>query len=57
VLTAGVSRQIASVGPADISLGARASVNFVPATLLATYGTRTPAGFALYANVRPNRQR
>jgi hypothetical protein len=57
VLTAGVSRQVASVGPAGISLGARASVNFVPATLLATYGTRTPAGFALYANVRPNRLR
>jgi hypothetical protein len=57
VLTGGVSRQIASVGPAGFSVGARGSVNFVPVSLLATYGTRTPTGFAVYANLRPNRQR
>jgi hypothetical protein len=51
----GATRHIVSVGSADFSLGARGSVNFIPATLLATYGTRTPAGLAVFAQVRPVR--
>jgi hypothetical protein len=34
-------------------LGVRGSLNFVPEGLEATYGTRTPAGVALYARLRP----
>ncbi|MDB4914482.1 MAG: hypothetical protein JWM95_2126 [Gemmatimonadetes bacterium] len=47
-VSAGFTRDVASL----LALGARGSVNFIPATLLATYGTRTPAGFAVYAHVR-----
>lgn len=49
----GASRDIATIGAAQFSLGARAAINFVPQTLFATYGTRRPAGFAVYARVRP----
>ena len=54
-IVAGYTRRVASVGRAEISLGARGSVNFVPQSLLATYGTRTPGGFAIYTQVRPSR--
>lgn len=52
-LTAGASRQLTNIGPLGLSLGARGSLNFVPASLLATYGTRRPAGFAVYGTLRP----
>lgn len=52
-VSAGVTRRIAAVGPTAVSLGARGSVNLVPEVLLATYGTRTPAGFSVYAKVSP----
>jgi hypothetical protein len=51
----GATRHVLSFGSADFLLGARGSVNFIPATLLATYGTRTPAGFAAYVQLRPVR--
>ena len=35
-----------------LSLGARGAVTFVPEELRATYGTRSPSGFALYLQVR-----
>jgi hypothetical protein len=53
----GLRQRLTNVGPAELSLGARGSMNFVPATLLATYGTRTPTGFAVYASLRPVLQR
>lgn len=52
-VVAGATRTIATAGAAEFALGARASVNFVPETLLLTYGTRTPSGFAVYLRVRP----
>jgi hypothetical protein len=36
-----------------LGLGARGSVNLVPETLLATYGTRTPSGLAVYVHFSP----
>lgn len=51
--TAAVTRQLVNLGPVGVSLGVRASLNFVPASLFATYGTRTPAGFAIYGSIRP----
>ncbi len=56
-VVAGVARRIASRGSAELALGARAAVSFVPATLEATYRTRTPAGFAIYVQLRPRRNR
>jgi hypothetical protein len=56
-IVAGFARRVASVGSAEFSLGARGSVNFVPQSLLATYGTRTPGGFAVYTQVGPSRSR
>lgn len=49
----GATRRVATVGGAELSLGARGAVNFIPGTLLATYGTPTPAGYAVYAQLRP----
>jgi hypothetical protein len=34
-------------------IGVRGSLNFVPEGVKAAYGTRTPAGVALYARLRP----
>ena len=53
-LVAGFARTVATLGRVELALGARGSVEFIPSTLLLTYGTSTPAGFAVYAMVRPN---
>jgi len=37
-----------------LGVGVRGSVNFVPASLAAVYGSRTPAGFAVYVRLRPS---
>src|SRR5437016_2418133 len=37
-----------------LGVGMRGSVNFVPARLAGVYGSRTPAGFALYVRLRPS---
>lgn len=50
---AGFTRQIATVGRAEVGLGARGSVNFIGQSLEATYGGRTAKGFAVYAQLRP----
>jgi hypothetical protein len=49
----GYVRQIAEYGGASLDLGFRGALDFVPETLEETYGTRTPAGFAIYARLRP----
>jgi hypothetical protein len=49
----GYVREIVQYGGASLGLGIRGSINFVPQGLEATYGTRTPAGIALYARLRP----
>ena len=54
-LVAGYIREIASVPGGSIGLGGRVSVNFIPAALQPSYGTRTPAGIDVYVRIRPKR--
>lgn len=49
----GGTHLLASYGDGEVRLGARAALNLVPETLVATYGTRTPTGYALYLQLRP----
>jgi hypothetical protein len=51
----GYLREVASIPGGTVGVGFRGSVNFIPRLLEPTYGTRTPAGFALYARIRPKR--
>ena len=51
----GYIREVASIPGGTIGLGFRGSVNLVPSALKTTYGTRTPAGIAVYVRVRPKR--
>ena len=51
----GGARDMLGVGPLMVAVGARAALNFVPSSLLDTYGTRTPQGFGVYAQLRPKR--
>jgi hypothetical protein len=53
-LVLGYVREVAEYGGASLGFGIRGSVNFLPGALEATYGTRTPAGVALYARLRPS---
>lgn len=50
----GFTRQVAQLGALQVALGARGAVNFVPSTLLATYGTRRPSGFSVFAKLHAN---
>jgi hypothetical protein len=52
-LVLGYVREVAQYGGASLGVGIRGSVDFLPQGLKATYGTRTPAGIAVYARVRP----
>jgi hypothetical protein len=52
-LVLGYVREVVQYAGASLGLGVRGSLNFVPEGLQATYGTRTPAGIALYARLRP----
>lgn len=52
-LALGYLREVARYAGAGLDLGVRGSINFVPAALEPTYGTRTPAGLALYLRLRP----
>jgi hypothetical protein len=51
----GYLREVASIPGGTVGLGFRGAVNFIPRALEPIYGTRTPAGFAVYARVRPKR--
>ncbi len=42
-------------GAVRTGIGLRASVDILPSALRATYGTTTPAGFAVYVRFRPQR--
>ena len=50
----GFIRGIVEYGGASLALGVRGSLNIVPTGLEPTYGTRTPAGLAVYLRLRPN---
>ena len=52
-LVLGYVREVVQYAGASLGLGARGSLDFVPEGLKATYSTRTPAGIALYARLRP----
>jgi hypothetical protein len=52
-LTGGATRRVRRMGAIDLLIGARGALNVVPASLEATYGTRTPVGFFLYLQLRP----
>jgi hypothetical protein len=54
-LVGGYVREVASIPGGSIGVGGRVSVNFIPNALEPFYGTRTPAGFAVYVRVRPKR--
>ena len=54
-LVGGYMREVVSIPGGTIGVGGRVSLNLVPSTLEPYYGTRTPAGFAVYVRVRPKR--
>jgi hypothetical protein len=54
-VVAGYVREIASIPGGTIGVAFRTSVNLIPRSLEATYGTRTPASFAVYVRIRPKR--
>ena len=56
-LVLGYVREVVQYGGASLGLGVRGSLDFVPEGLEATYGTRTPAGIALYARAPSTLQR
>lgn len=49
----GALRAIGRVAGLEAGAGIRGSVNFLPAGLETTYGSRTPAGVAVYLRLRP----
>ena len=51
--SAGYIREIAKYGQTTLGLGVSGSINIVPSTLVATYGTRTPLGLVVYLRLRP----
>lgn len=52
-LSLGYVRELAGFGGATLGVGARGALNLVPASLEATYGSRTPVGLAVFLRVRP----
>jgi len=52
-LVLGYIREVAEYAGASLGVGVRGSLNYVAQGLEPSYGTRTPAGFAVYARLRP----
>jgi hypothetical protein len=52
-LSLGYVRELAHFGGATAGAGVRGAVNLVPAELEAEYGSRTPAGIAVFFRIRP----
>jgi hypothetical protein len=52
-LSLGYVREFAAFQGATLGLGARAAVNLIPRSLEEAYGSRTPAGLALFVRLRP----
>ena len=52
-LALGYVRMVGTVAGLAAGVGVRGSVNFVPASLDAVYGGRTPAGVAIYVRLQP----
>ncbi|HET7469132.1 MAG TPA: hypothetical protein VFJ81_05625, partial [Gemmatimonadales bacterium] len=52
-LVVGYVRELGEYAGASLGLGVRGSLDLVPASLEPTYGSRTPAGVAVYLRLRP----
>ena len=52
-LALGYHRTLLAAGGVTAGAGIRGADNFVPAALQGAYGSRTPAGVALYLTLRP----
>ena len=52
-LALGYVRSVGNVAGLTVGVGVRGSVNFLPSSLEAVYGTRSPKGLALYFRLRP----
>src|SRR5882762_6193404 len=52
-LALGYQRTVGTVAGFAAGVGVRGSVNFVPSSLNGVYGSRTPAGAAIYLQLRP----
>ena len=52
-LALGYLRSVGTVAGLSTGLGVRGSVNFVPSSLAAVYGSRSPTGVTLYLRLRP----
>jgi hypothetical protein len=52
-LTAGYLVELGGPSPVRAGLGARGSVNLLPASLAPVYGSATPTGFAVYVRLAP----
>src|SRR5438309_2887729 len=52
-LALGFQRTVGTVAGLAAGVGVRGSVNFVPSSLNAVYGSATPAGAAIYLQLRP----
>ncbi len=53
-LALGYRRTVGTFAGLAAGVGARGSVNFVPASLQPEYGSRTPVGLAVYLELRPS---
>ena len=53
-LALGYRRTVGTLAGLAAGVGARGSVNFVPASLQPEYGSRTPVGLAVYLELRPS---
>jgi hypothetical protein len=56
-LALGATRELAWYRSYALEAGARGTINLVPESLRATYGTTRPSGFAVYLRLRPARVR
>lgn len=54
-LVGGYIRELFPVRGGTVGAGFRVSVDLIPQSLEPTYGTRTPAGLAVYLRIRPTR--
>jgi hypothetical protein len=52
-LALGYMREIAEIPGGSVGVGGRVSLGLIPESLTPHYGSRTPAGFALYLRIRP----
>jgi hypothetical protein len=52
-LVLGYVRELVDLGGVNLGAGVQGALNVIPAGLEPAYGTRTPAGFAVYLRLRP----